>query len=155
MRMVDHSDQGLEQDDDDAALLDFVATRDMACPACGYNLRMLNKPSCPECGLPLKLTVGSDEPFKRAWAITLCLNAMIAGMGVFFLTATLVQDGPDFDEFYVFIWYLGPMIWIPVPLLLFWLRPVFCKLDARWQYTAIGLTVAWIIAIGVSIFADF
>ncbi len=31
-------------------LLAFLATRDLACPGCGYNLRGLATPRCPECG---------------------------------------------------------------------------------------------------------
>ncbi|MEO0474543.1 MAG: hypothetical protein AAF085_01050 [Planctomycetota bacterium] len=141
--------------DDDTALLDYAATRDLACPACGYNLRMINKPVCPECGLPLKLTVGSDKPFKRAWAIALCLNAMIAGMGLFFLLATLAEEAPRFDTFYVYIWYLGPILWIPVPMLLFGFRSAFCKLKTSWQYVTIALIIGWAVLIAISIFADF
>ena len=29
---------------------DWVQRRDLPCPVCGYNLRMLHTPRCPECG---------------------------------------------------------------------------------------------------------
>ena len=140
-----------DQADDSAALLNFVASRDTPCPACGYNLRMLRKPACPECGLPLKLTVGSDEPFKRAWAIMLCLSAMIAGIGGFFLIITLVtSDSPLEYERSAIIWYLMPMLWIPVPVVLFFLRRLFCKLESTYQYLIIGITLLAMLAIVVT-----
>ncbi len=39
-------------------LLEFVGDRNVPCPRCGYNLRALTKPVCPECREELKLTVG-------------------------------------------------------------------------------------------------
>ena len=142
--------------DDDAALLDFVATRDMACPACGYNLRMLNTPSCPECGLPLKLTVGSDEPFKRAWAIALCLNAMIAGVGLFFILISVASgDSPLYYEHYAWLWFLGPIIWMPLPIILFFLRRRFCRLAPGTQYLAIAITIFAGMIFTIALFTDF
>lgn len=40
----------------------FVADRDVACPACTYNLQGLAGSNCPECGLELRLTVQLTEP---------------------------------------------------------------------------------------------
>lgn len=39
-------------------LLEFVKGRDVECPQCGYNLRNLTKPICPECREDLTLSVG-------------------------------------------------------------------------------------------------
>ena len=39
-------------------LLRFVRERDVLCPRCGYNLRNLTQPVCPECREPLALKVG-------------------------------------------------------------------------------------------------
>ncbi len=43
--------------DDVAQLLTYLATRDVPCPGCGYNLRGLARPNCPECGDSVSLTV--------------------------------------------------------------------------------------------------
>ena len=45
-----------------ATLLEYVRERDVPCPLCGYNLRNLTRPQCPECREDLKLTVGLLKP---------------------------------------------------------------------------------------------
>lgn len=45
-----------------AALRAFLGERDVSCPSCGYNLRGLQSPACPECNQALKLQVGLVEP---------------------------------------------------------------------------------------------
>lgn len=44
-----------------AALLDWLASRDAACPVCGYNLRGVPVPTCPECAAPIRLQVASPN----------------------------------------------------------------------------------------------
>jgi len=43
-------------------LADFLADRDEPCPSCGYNLRGLKRPACPECGAGLTLRVNLTDP---------------------------------------------------------------------------------------------
>ncbi len=43
-------------------LLQFLDGRSVACPRCGYDLRDLTRPVCPECGEELVLTVGRKHP---------------------------------------------------------------------------------------------
>lgn len=50
------------------SLREFLAERDVPCPACGYSLRALESPACPECGLELELRVALTEPRQAAWA---------------------------------------------------------------------------------------
>jgi hypothetical protein len=62
--MTDQSDPNTEPerlppDEDDALLIHFVKHRDVQCPRCGYNLRALSQPRCPECREPLQLQVGA------------------------------------------------------------------------------------------------
>lgn len=45
-----------------AHLLEFLRDRDVPCPLCGYNLRNLTRPECPECRQDLSLTVGVERP---------------------------------------------------------------------------------------------
>jgi hypothetical protein len=153
--MSDPTDQAPGPADDGTALLNFVASRDMPCPACGYNLRMLSKPVCPECGLSLKLTVGSGEPFRRAWAIVLCLNAMVGGAGLFFLLITLNAGGPTFDEFVEYLWYFIAILWIPVPLLILLIRKRFCRWDSYAQNAILGMSVLLILVLGGSLVSSF
>lgn len=47
----------------------FLATRDVPCPCCNYNLRALPGSRCPECNQELVLQVGLVEP-KLAWFVT-------------------------------------------------------------------------------------
>jgi hypothetical protein len=37
--------------DGSASFTEYLARHDVPCPSCGYNLRGLEKPVCPECGL--------------------------------------------------------------------------------------------------------
>ncbi len=57
--------------DETELLLRFVAHRDHACPRCGYNLRNLTQPVCPECGEALKLTVGRRKINDALFILTL------------------------------------------------------------------------------------
>src|SRR5206468_3407523 len=57
----------LRVDADDRALVEFVATRDAACPVCSYNLRGLTAAVCPECSARLHLRVGSENLRLGPW----------------------------------------------------------------------------------------
>jgi hypothetical protein len=68
--------------DDTALLLTYLQTHDAPCPLCKYNLRNLSTPRCPECGRPLKLTVGLVEQNIR-WFILLLISVLLpTGMGL-------------------------------------------------------------------------
>lgn len=41
----------------DEVVRSFLATRDVDCPGCGYNLRGVEQPVCPECGRGIELSV--------------------------------------------------------------------------------------------------
>ena len=143
-----HEDQGFD------LLLRFVAQRDVPCPACGYNLRQLSRAVCPECGLALKLSIGSDTPFKRAWAITLCINAMIAGIGVIFLLLMFAAGEAPSHEELILLWFYSPMLLTPAPILLLCFRKAFCKLPTSIQYTAACLSGFWLALIAVTMVLD-
>ena len=65
----------------------FLAARDVPCPLCGYNLRMLAGERCPECGNELRLQVGLVEP-RMGWYIA-ALVACCVGLGGSVLVALL------------------------------------------------------------------
>ena len=69
--------------DESAELVRFLADRDVPCPLCGYNLRGLTMPRCPECGRELRLSIGLTEPYLRAWVV-LAAAVLVLGFVVAF-----------------------------------------------------------------------
>ncbi len=97
-------DEASRKQDNVARLLDFLRGRDMHCPQCGYNLRDLTRPLCPECRQELLLTVGVTRP-RFLWfllAVTPCTFAGIAA--VLLLIPMIVQPltggGPPQPQVY-------------------------------------------------------
>ncbi len=85
--------------DADRLLLDFVRDRDAACPRCGYNVRNLTKPVCPECEEPLLLKVGG-RTYPVRWLIATVAPGIFTGvtsgiMAVIFLIALIVAGAPE------------------------------------------------------------
>lgn len=58
---------------------EHVADVDVDCPGCGYNLRGLTWPVCPECKQDLELRVGLMEP--KLGAFIFGLVALAGGVG--------------------------------------------------------------------------
>lgn len=82
--------------DADGLLLAFVRDRDAACPCCGYNLRNLTKPVCPECEEPLVLKVGG-RTYPIRWLLATVAPGIFTGvtagiMAVMFLIALSVGN---------------------------------------------------------------
>lgn len=69
----------METIEDPAFLRSVLDTTDVPCPACGYNLRGLTTPVCPECNLRLVLRIGLAEP--RIGAFVTGLVGISAGLG--------------------------------------------------------------------------
>lgn len=93
--MPDPTDQ---HPDDIARLLDFVRDRDAACPICGYNLRALTQPVCPECRQPLSLTVGAPH-LRFGWFVITIIPGIFSGMAatlllIPFIGMTVTGNGP-------------------------------------------------------------
>jgi len=90
--------------DDTELLRRFLKSRDAACPACGYSLRGLQQPSCPECNNPLSLTVSLAEPRTALllWAMLPC--AAVGGLALLFAgfvaTFMLTERVPRAGEFF-------------------------------------------------------
>ena len=58
-------------------LAGYLKGRDCPCPACGYNLRDLRSPACPECAAPLTIRA---LRYRRYNAITPSFFLGLAGM---------------------------------------------------------------------------
>ena len=75
--------------DDDAALAAWLAVRDEPCPVCAHNLRGVPGPVCPECGAPLRLSVGSENNRQGPWL--LALGAFVLALGFDAVTTLLMS----------------------------------------------------------------
>lgn len=74
-------------------LLRFVHERDIACPRCGYNLRNLTTPVCPECREQLSLKVGVPRVPLLPLLMTIVPGAFCAvAVGIF--SVMCVLHGP-------------------------------------------------------------
>lgn len=65
-------------------LLEFLRSNDAGCPVCGYNLRALTRPTCPECKQQLALTVGVPR-LRLAWLFASLAPGFFSGIAAFFL----------------------------------------------------------------------
>jgi len=152
-REHDQPDPALQPFSNQQMLLAFLAEQDASCPACGYNLRQLTRPSCPECGLSLVLSVGSHEPFRRAWAITLCLTGMVAGIGMMFSLLVMAEGVPRIYDLHA-IWLYGPIASIPLPFILFGLRNKFCGCSSAAQRWLAIASACWLVMIAGALAID-
>ncbi len=76
--------------DETEHLLAFLRNRDAECPSCGYNLRDLTKPICPECKEALVLKVGS-RTYPIRWLLITIAPGIFTGImvGVMVVVAAL------------------------------------------------------------------
>ena len=70
-------------------LLAFVQERDVRCPLCGYNLRNLTRPVCPECRQSLELTVGVKQP-GFAWLLVTLTPGAFSGIAAALLLLPII-----------------------------------------------------------------
>ena len=89
--------------DADGLLLAFVADRDAPCPRCGYNVRNLTKPICPECEEPLLLKVGG-----RTYPVRWLLAAVAPGIFTGIMAGVMA----------VIFLIVGPPLFVPLGLIL-------------------------------------
>lgn len=77
-------------------LLEFLRDHDAACPLCGYNVRGLTRPVCPECKQELALTVGGKR-IHLGWLIIALAPGLFSGIAACFAaiptTAIYLEDG--------------------------------------------------------------
>jgi hypothetical protein len=70
-------------------LLEFIREHDAACPVCGYNLKALTRPICPECGQELVLAVGAAQ-LRFGWLLVSLAPGFFSGIAAFFLLVPIV-----------------------------------------------------------------
>ena len=104
------------RDEDEVDLLQrFVHERDVLCPRCGYNLRNLTTPVCPECREELRLCVGAQR-VRYEWLIATLAPGIFSGIAAMLLLIPIAIE--SFRG-------VGSMPWQPVVLDLFgWLSAI-------------------------------
>lgn len=75
--------------DEVAHLLTYLRGRDVPCPVCGYNLRDLTRPVCPECRHDVMLTVGVLRP-RLGWLMIALVPCAFSGIAAALLLVPIV-----------------------------------------------------------------
>lgn len=70
-------------------LLEFLRDHDAACPLCGYNLRALTRPVCPECGQELVLAVGAAK-VRLGWLFAAIAPGYFSGIAAVLVLVPIV-----------------------------------------------------------------
>jgi hypothetical protein len=70
-------------------LIEFLREHDAACPVCGYNLRALTRPTCPECRQDLSLTVCAAR-LRVGWLFAAVAPGFFSGIAACLLLVPLV-----------------------------------------------------------------
>src|SRR3954452_11659127 len=65
-------------------LLEFLGAYDADCPVCGYNLKALTRPVCPECGQELVLAVGVRR-VRLGWLMAAVAPGFFSGIAAVFV----------------------------------------------------------------------
>lgn len=63
----------------DQRLVEWLAENEECCPVCNYALGGLHEARCPECGVALRLTVGSPQARFGPWILALVSFALALG----------------------------------------------------------------------------
>ena len=135
-------------EDAGAMLLEYLRANDVPCPLCGYNLRGLASPRCPECGKEVGFVVTLAEPYLRAWVALAAAVFCCAGIGVFFAMLILPRGrimGPA-HQWPMLVAALS-WFWANIPLagVVVWLRREFLRLGKGAQrWLAAG---AWVMSV--------
>ena len=122
---------------DEQLLVEYLSTRDVACPLCTYNLRGLTTPRCPECGRELKLSIGLTEPFMKAWVTLVAAICAATGVGLMLICLVLPFGWPP----RINILGSAAMIYFFVSPVLLW--PVLAR---RRAFLRMARGLQWVIA---------
>ena len=150
-----------EPDELEAQLLrSLLAARDIACPVCGYNLRAIVSPNCPECGAKLDLRIGSVDLKLGAWLVALLALAVGLGftsiLGIVMAVSSVLYGGWDYvlPQLYV-LGAASAVLGLGLCLLIA-RRRKFWKRRRRFQrYTAVGYVVGSCAIVGLIMFFLF
>lgn len=91
----------------DDLLREFLATHDASCPVCGYGLRGVPSPVCPECAAPLHLEIASVQGKTGPWLVALgawTLSLGFDGVVALIMTIGVLISRPPLSQLYPYIW---------------------------------------------------
>lgn len=87
-------------------VIEYLSGHDAACPACGYGLRGIADPVCPECAAPLHIEIASIRSSAGPWLLALVSWTLALGFdGVVALifTTALAVTRPPLSQAYPYI----------------------------------------------------
>ncbi len=86
----------------------WLSSRDVPCPVCGYSLRSIESPTCPECGAQLDVRVGSTDLRIGLWLA--CVISQSLALGFVGLFTILVIVPAYFGGLPFSIWVHGVLV---------------------------------------------
>ena len=142
----------------DDLLFLYIRDNDAECPVCGYGLRALTTPVCPECGVEFELGILADDPVLRIWIAGLITVSLPTGFCVLFLVllwfAFFIGAGvPSISK--VGPLYAGAVLGSVAMVLLITQRCRFramSKPTRRWAVITMGLLMTGLLAYQVYLF---
>lgn len=129
---------------DSELLRSFLHARDADCPRCGYNLRNLIEPRCPECGEALTLKVSAQRPIFGLFWVTI-LPGILSGVCALVLLV-LLQFDPQVPPAVWWVDLFGFASGISV-LALFIYRRAFSRCSEQAQLTV--AVIVWLVHVVV------
>lgn len=72
-----------------AEVVAFLAGRSYPCPRCGYDLRDIQHPRCPECAEPLVLQIGSSKS-RFGWLVLAMAPGCFSGVAAVFVLVPVI-----------------------------------------------------------------
>ncbi|HVT79783.1 MAG TPA: hypothetical protein VHM90_03930 [Phycisphaerae bacterium] len=124
-----------------AFTLAYLEAHDAECPACGYNVRALQVPRCPECGAAVVLRVTNFQTgYTAAWILATLATALAGGIGCFLVAVLLHERLPRRTPWaIVFSYFIAN---IPASLLLLFCRRWLVRLPGPLQWIGAALITA-------------
>lgn len=106
-------------------LREFLAARDVECPACRYNLRGLTTDRCPECNLELALAVRLAVPRMGAFIaglVGLACGTGFSGLLLVYFVAHLAAGSRSIVNFAPYVIVTAVPLFVEGAALVLWLR---------------------------------
>jgi hypothetical protein len=137
-------------------LLAFLRQHESPCPVCGYNLKALTRPVCPECGQELVLAVGAAR-LRFGWLFAAVAPGFFSGIAAVFVLVPIVivtfvakiRPPLRFIAVDAFGWCSGVLaILLAANRLRFIAQPI-----ARQRWQALAIWLAHVAALGLFIMA--